>query len=102
MHNFWMDTANNIAKNILSQVNKEGHRNMMINENIDFRKNGNAIAKDKGTFMTKNGTIQKLKTTKGWVLLVRWKDGSENWVKLKDMKDSYPVEVMNFVNQKKT
>ena len=94
-------TANNIAENILSQVDEEGHRNMMLDEIIDFRKNGDAVPKDKGTFMTKNRTIRKRKTTKGWELLVKWKDGSENWVKLKDMKDSYPVEVMNFANQKK-
>ena len=72
----------------------------MIDEIIDFRKNRDAVAKDKGFFMTKYGTTRKLKSTKGLEPHVRWKDGSKNWVNFKDMKDSYPVEVMNFANQK--
>ena len=35
-------------------------------------------------------------TTKGWELLVEWKDSSTNWVSLKDIKESYPVEVAEF------
>jgi hypothetical protein len=35
-------------------------------------------------------------TTKGWKLLVSWKDGSTLWVPLKDMKDSFPVEVVEY------
>ena len=34
-----------------------------------------------------------------WVerkLLVHWKDGSETWVPLKDMKESHPIEVAEF------
>ena len=32
----------------------------------------------------------------GWKLLVHWKDGSETWVPLKDMKESHPIEVAEF------
>jgi hypothetical protein len=35
-------------------------------------------------------------TTKGWKLLVSWKDGSSSWVPLKDLKDSFPVEVAEY------
>ena len=35
-------------------------------------------------------------TTKGWELLVSWKDGSSSWVKLKDLKNSNPVEVAEY------
>ena len=31
--------------------------------------------------------------TKGWELLIKWKDKSESWIKLADMKESHPVEV---------
>ena len=30
-------------------------------------------------------------TTKGWKLLVRWKNGETNWLSLKDLKESEPV-----------
>ena len=32
----------------------------------------------------------------GWKLLVKWSDGLESWVPLKDMKESHPVEVADF------
>ena len=46
--------------------------------------------------MTKTGTKRRRETTKGWELLIEWKDGSTNWVSLKDIKESYPVEVAQF------
>ena len=32
----------------------------------------------------------------GWQLLIQWKDGSTNWVALKDLKESYPVQVARY------
>ena len=43
-----------------------------------------------------NGVMHRKLTTKGWLLLCQWKDSSTNWVSLKDMKDSYPVQVMDY------
>jgi Reverse transcriptase (RNA-dependent DNA polymerase) len=40
-------------------------------------------------------------TTKGWKLLVNWKDGTSDWVPLADLKESYPVQVAEYaVNNK--
>ena len=35
-------------------------------------------------------------TTKGWNPLVSWKDVSQQWVPLKIMKESNPIEVAEF------
>jgi hypothetical protein len=35
-------------------------------------------------------------TTKGWKLLVEWKDGSTDLLPLKDLKESYPVQVAEY------
>ena len=35
-------------------------------------------------------------TTKGQELCVNWKDGSSNWVALKDLKESYPIELAQY------
>jgi hypothetical protein len=35
-------------------------------------------------------------TTKGWKLLVEWKDGSMDLLPLKDLKESYPVQVAEY------
>ena len=36
------------------------------------------------------------RTTRGWELLVEWKDGSMNWVPLKDLKNSNPVDLAEY------
>ena len=33
-------------------------------------------------------------------MLVRWKDGTESWVKLSEMKESHPVEVAEFARSR--
>ena len=45
---------------------------------------------------TKNGRHHLWKTTKGWELLIKWKDKSESWIKLADMKESHPGEVAEY------
>jgi hypothetical protein len=36
------------------------------------------------------------KTTQGWKLLIKWANGSESWIALKDMKESHPIETAEF------
>ena len=66
-----------IAENILSHVDDYGHMHIMLDE---IRILPDAIPKDKGIYTTKQGNTRKQCTTKGWDLLVKWKDGSSNWV----------------------
>ena len=40
------------------------------------------------------------KTTCGWKFLVLWKDGSETWVPLRDMKESHPIEVAEYAKSR--
>ena len=89
-------TANTIAKNMLAQVDEDGHRSLFIYEIEDFRRNGNALSKDEGTFTTRTGLQRKKLTTRGWEFFVRWKDGTADWVALKDLKDSYPVILADY------
>ena len=42
---------------------------------------------------TRNGAPTPRQTTKGWWLLARMKDHSTEWFKLKDLKESNPLEV---------
>ena len=46
--------------------------------------------------MSNNGQRRPKVTTRGWELLVLWKDGLMSWVKLKDLKESHPVEVAEY------
>ena len=86
-------TANIIAENLIAQVDNEGHRQMMLEEVIDHRTTQEAIPKGKGTYVNRYGVKRQKQTTRGWELLIQWKDGSTDWVALKDFKESYPVEL---------
>eukprot|EP00978_Attheya_sp_CCMP212_P008877 scaffold20848_cov68-Attheya_sp.AAC.1 len=94
-------TANIIAENLLSQVDDEGRRQMMLDKIIDHRILESAIPKSKGTYETQRGLTQNVRTTKGWEICVQWKDGSTDWIALKDLKESYPVELAEYaINSK--
>lgn len=43
--------------------------------------------------------LTKFKTTRGWYLLVRWKDGSEDVTRLGELKESYPVEIAKYASE---
>ena len=88
--------ANLIAENLYSQVDDEGRHFQLIDEITDHRKDGSALTKDDGFHTNKAGVKSKKTTTRGWVLLVTWKDGTSDWVKLKDLKDSNPIEVAEY------
>jgi hypothetical protein len=45
---------------------------------------------------TKNGRKIPKNTTKGWKILCQWKDGSSDWVDLKHVKDSNPIELAEY------
>ena len=45
------------------------------------------------------GVKRRLPTTKGWEILVKRKDGSTTWIALKDMKESYPVQLAEYAVQ---
>ena len=56
---------------------------------FDHKADETAIPVSQGT--TSSGKPRT--TTRGWSLLVRWKDQAEEWIKLKDLKASSPVEL---------
>ena len=88
--------ANYIAENLFAQIDDDGSRQVLMNEIIDYRTNGTELKQQDAFITTKTGTKCRQETTKGWELLIEWKDGSTNWVTLKDIKESYPVQVAEF------
>jgi hypothetical protein len=89
-------TANMIAENLYSQVDSEGNSYSIMSEIIDHKSDGSAVSKDDGIETTKEGIERPRRTTKGWKLLVSWKDGTASWVALKDLKEAYPVQVAEY------
>ena len=89
-------TANLIAQNMFSQVNDEGHRHVLLDSIIDMRTDGSQILKRDAFVTLKSGAKRRVETTKGWESLMLWKDGSTTWTSLKDVKESYPVQLAEY------
>jgi hypothetical protein len=88
--------ANIIAENMYAQIDHEGREFLLMKEITDHKVDGNAVCKDDGFTTGKNGKRKPCMTTKGWKLLVSWKDGSTTWVPLKDLKELNPIEVAEY------
>jgi len=93
--------ANAIAENMFAQVDDEGNRFVMLESIVDHRTDGNEIKEDDAFIMSHNGGRRRKQTTRGWEILLQWKDGSYTWETMKDVKESYPVQLAEYVHQRK-
>ena len=67
--------ANIIAENMLTQVDSDGYSLSLMDSIIDhLRDPSQAIPMEHKYITTKSGQKQLWKTTKGWKLLIKWKD----------------------------
>jgi hypothetical protein len=92
-------TANKIAENLFAQVDQDGHRLLLMDEIIDHRQGPDAMSKEDAFLTTSSGQKRRRPTTKGWDLRIKWKDGSETWTPMKDMKESYMVQTAEYAVQ---
>ena len=89
--------ANVIAENILQSIDDDGHHSQFLEGILDHKKDPSlAVGKDKRFVTTKAGNRQLRKTTTGWKFKIKWKDGSVEWVPLKLLKESNPVETAEY------
>ncbi|KAI2498409.1 Reverse transcriptase (RNA-dependent DNA polymerase) [Fragilaria crotonensis] len=91
--------ANAIAKNLFAQVDDEGNRHVLYEEIVDHRTNGKQVLQQDAFITNRSGTRRRRETTVGWEVLVRWKDGSTTWVAMKDVKESFPVQLAEYAVQ---
>ena len=89
--------ANIIAENMLTQVDSDSMSTTLMEAIVDHRRDDEKELQHHDKFVqTKNGRRHLRKSTKGWELLIKWKDKSESWIKLADIKESHPVEVAEY------
>eukprot|EP00956_Cyclotella_meneghiniana_P034439 scaffold104886_cov86-Cyclotella_meneghiniana.AAC.1 len=89
--------ANVIAENILKQVDSMGRQSHVMDGIVGHRKTAQAITKENAFIVTKRGQKKLRQTTIGWDFEVQWKDGTSQWVPLKLLKESNPVDVAEYV-----
>ena len=91
--------ANAIAENLFAQIDDEGNRHVLYEEIVDHRTNGKQVLQQDAFIVNRSGTRRRRETTVGWEVLVRWKDGSTTWVAMKDVKESFPVQLAEYAVQ---
>jgi hypothetical protein len=88
--------ANVMAENLWSQCNEEGREFSILKEIVDHHTNGHAIPIADG-FTTRNGRHFPKKTTAEWELMVEFAEGNAQRLPLKEVKESKPVELAEYV-----
>ena len=81
---------------MLSQVEYEVQHYQLLNELNGHKRDDSVITTVNGFIKSINGNLHQKRTTRGWKLLVEWRDGSVNRVLLKDLKQSILVELYEY------
>ena len=82
---------------MLTQVDSDGMSTTLMEAIVDHQRDDEKALQHHDKYVqTKNGRHHLRKSTKGWELLIKWKDKSESWIKMADMKESHPVEVAEY------
>jgi hypothetical protein len=88
-------TANVIAQNMYAQCDVEGNQFSLMDGIVGHKTDGNAV--EPADMYIKHGSNKQVwKTTVGWHLCVEWKNGSTSWERLADLKESNPVEFVEY------
>ena len=93
-------TANIIAQSLYSQCDDDGHKILLFEAIVDHRRSTTALMKSEQRFRGNNGREYFKRTTAGWQLCVKWADGTTSWEKLRDFKESYPVETAEYAKSR--
>jgi hypothetical protein len=88
--------ANMIVESLYSQVDTNGREYTLMKEIVDHWSDGSAVPVDDAYYVDPNGRKSRQMTTKGWKLLFEWREGMTDWLALKDLKESFPVQVMEY------
>ena len=84
------------AENMLTQVDSDGMGTTLMEAIVDHRRDDEKALQHHDKYVqTKNGRCHLRKTTKGWELLIKWKDKSESWIKLADMKNHIQLKLLS-------
>ena len=81
---------------MFAQVYEEGNRHVLFDEIFEHRCDVNQVKMQDAFSTTTRGVKRRRPTTKGWEILVKWKDGSTTWLELKDMKEAYSVQLAEY------
>jgi hypothetical protein len=85
-----------IAPKKNQESDADGFLSLFLYHIIDHKRSGKAILMEDKYFVTKTGTKRTRQTTVGWEHLVQWNNGLCQWIALKIMMESNPVQVAEY------
>ena len=88
--------ANMLVEAIMADCDEEGKTHLLLESILDHRKDQTALSKSEGIYKTETGQYRKKRTTRGWELLVQWKDESTDWIPLSVLKETNILEVAQY------
>jgi len=92
---------NVIIEALYAQVDDEGFDVGILDEIVGLRTDASIAIPIIDGFDTFNGVQRPKRTTKGWDIQIKWKDGSYNWLPLSSVKESYPIQLSEYANAHK-
>jgi hypothetical protein len=88
--------ANCIAVAIYNEVDDEGNKFLLFKGILSHRKTAHAVTKENMWSIAANGSHHMKRTTAGWEVCVKWKNGSTSWESLANIKNSYPIQLADY------
>ena len=85
----------------LYTCNEDGYKMVVLDEIIGHRTDGSEVEGKDAFIVAANGIKRKKETTRGHYVLLKWMDGTSTWNTLKDVKDSYPVQLATYAMENK-
>eukprot|EP00984_Skeletonema_dohrnii_P005553 scaffold1958_cov91-Skeletonema_dohrnii-CCMP3373.AAC.1 len=92
--------ANVIAENMLRKSSPEELEVQELDAIVDHRRDGDALRRADMYIKPKGRKRRLRQSTRGWRLLVKWKNGTTQWLPLKELKESSPIEVAEYATAK--
>ena len=81
-----------IAESMYAQCDVNWNEYLLLKAFIDHRKNDSALSvEDQKVIIKGQETLRK--STAGWDICCKWKDGSTSWEKLFNRKELHPIQV---------
>ena len=87
---------NMIAESVHNEVDKDRRKFQLMDKIIDLQETPDAVDDINDFIVTAKGSKKRRITTKGWNFHFHWEDGSSTWIPLKDIKESYPIQTVEY------
>ncbi len=92
--------ANTITSNIFIESDEDGFLSSIFYHIVGHKSSGEAVKMADKYFLTSNGTKRMHQRMQGWKFLVKWSNGSRQWINLKLLKESNPVQAAEYATSR--